>query len=378
MQTGDRYLAIRNVTLIGVVINITVTVAELVFGWLGNSQALIADGMHAFSDLVSDGVVLVAAKYTAQDADDEHPYGHGRFETVATVLVAAILLIVALFILIDASWRLFHPDALLHPSGLSLLIAALTILAKEGLYRYTIHVAEQVRSQMLRANAWHSRSDALSSIIVVIGIAGTMFGLLWADALAAIIVSFMIAHIGWSLGTGGLRELVDTGLETTKVEEIRQLIENIEGVKTLHELRTRQMGANALVDVHILVDPYISVSEGHQISETVRTRLINAVEEVAEVMVHIDPEDDQQHRTNLNLPSRGQISALIQQSWDTLDTRQTIERIVLHYLDGKLVIEVYLPLQVIIEGQAVQELSQHFSTFVDSQPDIQSIKVYFQ
>lgn len=374
----DRYLAIRNVALVSVVVNVTVTVAELTFGWLGHSQALIADGMHALSDLVSDGVVLVAAKYTAKDADDEHPYGHGRFETVATVLVAAILMIVALFILINAGQRLWQPDTLLRPSGLTLVIALLTIFAKEGLYRYTIYVAKQVRSQMLRASAWHHRSDALSSIIVVIGIGGTILGVAWLDAVAAIIVSVMIAQMAWSLGTGGLRELVDTGLDPDKVEQIRQVIENVEGVKTLHELRTRQMGANALVDVHILVNPRISVSEGHQIGETVRARLIGEVEEITEVMIHVDPEDDQQHHTDLNLPTRSQITAVLEQWWAAVDTRHTIERIALHYLSGKLVIEVYLPLQVITDGQEAHQLVQHFSTLVTQRADIQSITLCFQ
>jgi len=266
----ERYLAIRNVTLTGIVGNILLTIAKLIFGIIGQSQALIADGLHSLSDLISDGMILIAAKYSTQEADADHPYGHARFETLATVAVGVLLFLVAAGMLIDATRRLFDPTLLWQPTAISLAIAILSILIKEALYQYTIHVAKQVRSPMLQANAWHHRSDAVSSIIVLLGVAGTMAGLSGLDALAAIGVSLMIAHIAWSLGWGGIKDLVDTGLDYKQIIEIKNIIHSVDGVHTLHDLRTRKMGANALVDVHILVDPRLSVSEGHQIGEMVR------------------------------------------------------------------------------------------------------------
>lgn len=288
-MSTERYLAIRNATLVGVGINILLAVFKLMFGLIGQSQALIADGLHSLSDLISDGVVLIAAKYSVREADAEHPYGHGRFETLATVIVGCLLLTLAIGMLIDAGYRLLTPTLLLQPTLLTLWVAAFSILAKEGLYQYTLYVAKQIRSHMLHANAWHHRSDAISSIIVLIGVAGSILGLPWLDAVAAIGVSFMIAQIGWQLGWRSINELLDKGLEHEKIKQVEAIILSVEGVHSLHNLRSRYMGMNVLVDVHIVVDGAISVFEGHEIGEVVRHRLIEEIEELTEVLVHIDP-----------------------------------------------------------------------------------------
>lgn len=224
LSSKERYIATRNVTLVGALGNILMTIFKLIFGIYGQSQALIADGLHSLSDLISDSVVLVAAKYSSLDADADHPYGHGRFETLATVIIGALLILVAAGMLIDAGRRLLEPELLWHPTGITLIIVALSILLKEALYQYTIYIAKQVRSQILRANAWHHRSDAISSVIVFVGIAGSLVGIHWLDAVAAIGVSFMIAQIGWSLGWGAVRDLVDTGLDKNQVNQIKKLL----------------------------------------------------------------------------------------------------------------------------------------------------------
>lgn len=373
----DRYLAIRNVTLVGVIINIILSFAKLIFGWIGHSQALIADGLHSLSDLLSDGVVLVAAKYSNQHADEEHPYGHARFETVATVAVGLLLIIVAAWILIDAGRRLWSTESLLHPTALSLAITVISILSKEILYHYTMFIAQRVRSQMLRANAWHHRSDAISSVIVLIGILGSMAGVTWLDAIAAIGVSLMIAHIGWSLGLSGLQELVDTGLDNEQIEKIRQIIKSVDGVRTLHDLRTRRMGSNILIEVHILVNPRISVSEGHQIGEMVRSCLIDQMEEVSDVVVHIDPENDAEHSVNISLPLRDEIVARLKQHWQSLEVAREIEQIHLHYLGGKLTVDVYLPLKVIESTAQAQELSRRFIELAAHETQIRTIRLYY-
>lgn len=255
-----RYREIRRVTLIGSVIDLVLGVVKIVVGWLAHSQALVADGIHSLSDLATDFMVLYAAKHASKDADEEHPYGHGRIETVATVALGVALVAVAFGLAWDAVGRLFHPDELLEPGGLALAVAAVSVVAKEWIYHYTLRCARRLRSDMLRANAWHSRSDAISSIVVVIGVAGAMFGYPYLDAVAAIVVAVMIAKIGFDLVRSSTMELIDTALEPEQIEAIRKEIFSVPGVRAVHMLRTRKSGGDALVDVHIQVDPRISVS----------------------------------------------------------------------------------------------------------------------
>ncbi|OUD12689.1 hypothetical protein TPSD3_15640 [Thioflexithrix psekupsensis] len=373
----SRYVAIRNVTLVGVISNVILSVVKIIFGWIGQSQALIADGLHSLSDLVSDGVVLVAARFSSQDADAEHPYGHGRFETVATVLVGLILIAVAMGMLWDSTMRVLNPDSLLQPTEITLAIAVVSILLKEALYHYTVYVADRVRSQMLRANAWHHRSDAVSSVVVLIGVAGSMAGAAWLDAAAAMVVAIMIAHIGWSLGGEGLRQLVDTGLARHQVEKIKTLIRHVEGVRTLHALRTRHMGENALVDVHILVNPRISVSEGHHIGDRVRAKLLQQMPEIVDVTVHVDPEDDQHHEASLALPSRHELIGQLQQCWLHIGVAAAIEHISLHYLSGRLNVDIYLPLSVADDLQTVQQLSVAFKLATQQVTEVREVRVFF-
>ncbi|MBE9561722.1 MAG: cation transporter [Proteobacteria bacterium] len=373
-KNKERYITIRNTTLVGVLGNILMTIIKLGFGFYGKSQALIADGLHSLSDLISDGMVLVAAKYGTANADIDHPYGHARFETLATVGIGLLLILVAIGMFVDASRRLINPDLLLHPSTITLFIAALSILVKEALYQYTIHFAKKINSNLLQANAWHHRSDALSSVIVLIGIAGSIAGVPWLDAAAAMGVSFMIAYVGWELGWGGVSELVDTGLGSKKLAEIKAIINSTDGVVTLHDLRTRKMGGtNVLIDVHILVNPKITVSEGHQIGEIVRHNLMIKMYNVTHVLVHIDPENDENvSNTNFNLPSRTEITRRLQQLWQSVP----IEHINLHYLSGKLTIDVYLSLPT--NTQNIQAISQNFIQFAANEPDIENINVYYQ
>ncbi|MDM8564131.1 cation diffusion facilitator family transporter [Candidatus Halobeggiatoa sp. HSG11] len=366
-----RYITIRNVTLVGVLGNVLMTIIKLGAGFYGKSQALIADGLHSLSDLISDGVVLVAAKYGTANADIDHPYGHARFETLATVIIGALLIMVAIGMFIDASRRLIAPDLLLHPSKITLFVATLSILVKEALYQYTTHIAKKINSNLLQANAWHHRSDAISSVIVLIGIAGSIYGFPWLDAVAAIGVSFMIAHVGWSLGWGGVSELVDTGLDSQQLANIKQIIKSTDGVVALHELRTRKMGGtNILIDVHIIVNSRITVSEGHQIGEKVRSNLENEIKNIKDVLVHIDPENDERtSNTNLNLPSRAEIMKRLQQEI------VSIEYINLHYLSGKIIVDVYVALPTNI--QDIQAISLHFTKLVANEPDIEAVNVYY-
>ncbi len=338
-----RYKETRNVTLVGMVVNIGLSLAQLIGGTFTHSQALIADGVHTLSDLASDVVVLIAAKIASKDADDDHPYGHGRFETIATVILGLALAGVAVGIAINAIGRMMNPERLLQPEPLALIFAALAIISKEGLYQYTMIVANRLNSKMLKANAWHHRSDAISSLLVAIGVAGSIFlGLPWLDAAAAIVVAIMIFYMGARLILDSTMELVDTALDPQQTAKIGQFISNIEGVEHMHMLRTRKMGNNVLADVHLQVNSYLSVSEGHYIAERVIHELRHEFPEMHDITVHIDPEDDETCSPSKDLPSRNQVMAELYPLLQKNQVDNDISNIVLHYIDGKVEIEIFV------------------------------------
>ncbi|MCW9058764.1 MAG: cation diffusion facilitator family transporter [Gammaproteobacteria bacterium] len=347
--SDERYRATRNVTLVGSVLDLTLGIAKIVVGTLANSQALVADGIHSLSDLGTDFMVLYAARHAHRKPDREHPYGHGRIETAATVALGIALVAVAAGIAWDSLRRLFDPDLLLQPGPLALTVAIISVLSKEWIYHYTMRVARRLNSNMLKANAWHSRSDAISSIVVVIGIIGVMLGYPFLDAVAAVVVALLIARIGWDLAWSSLRELIDTALDSDEVKRIRDSIMKVDGVRTLHMLRTRRSGGSAFVDVHILVDPQVSVSEGHQIGERVRRTLLADSSDVSDVTVHIDPEDDERNSPCDHLPLREDLLAALGRAWEGMPMAARVRNVTLHYLNGKVHLDLTLPLDAAAE-----------------------------
>jgi cation diffusion facilitator family transporter len=309
----------------------------------------MADGLHSLSDLLSDILVLYANRHGSRHADADHPYGHARVETAATLILGTFLAVLGVILLVAAAMRLQHPEALKAVSPLALGIAILALIAKEGMFRYMLAVAKRVRSQMLVANAWHARSDAASSLVVIVGVIGNLLGYTFFDLLAAAVVGVMIAHMGGKLAFEAMAELIDTGLEAEEVEAIRQTLLNTHGVRGIHELRTRKMAENALVDAHIMVDPKISVSEGHYIAESARHAVLKQ-HHVMDVMVHIDPEDDLKAKPNAHLPSRPALLALLSERLGKFNLEDY--RVVFHYLDGKVDAEIYLPANQQIAHQA--------------------------
>lgn len=359
-QAQARYREVRKVTLIGSVVDLLLGLAKIFVGWIAHSQALIADGIHSLSDLATDFMVIFAAKHAHRAADEDHPYGHGKIETLMTVGLGLILMLVAVGITWDAVRRLFHPDQLLQPGPVALVVTVASILSKEFLYHYTMRLARKLRSNLLRANAWHSRTDAISSVVVLVGIAGTMAGLPYLDAIAAVGVALMIAKIAWDLSWSSLQELIDTALDAGEVERIREMINQVGGVRRIHMLRTRKSGSDALVDVHIQVDPTLSVSEGHRIGEKVRDDLIAQIEEVADVTVHIDPEDDESCSPCDHLPLRDEVLRTLRGRWQDLPAAAGIDSVTLHYLDGTIHVDVLLPIEWAPDRQAATLLTQEF------------------
>lgn len=357
ISKAQRKKAMDTATWWGLIVNLLLSIGKLVVGYIGHSQALIADGLHSLSDLVSDGMVLLATHHSNIDADEDHPYGHARYETFATITLAVLLTAVGIGIGVDAAYRLLDAEKLAIPGMITLWVAGASIASKEILYQYTMIVARRVKSSLLEANAWHHRSDAISSIVVFVGIAGAVWGYPMLDSIAAIIVALMICKIGWELGHQSFKELVDTGLDQQTLAQIEQAVMQIHGVKELHMLRSRRMGHMALVDLHILVAPRLSVSEGHQISEAVEMALIDQFEVIEDVTVHIDPEDDEQAGNSCrHLPLRDAVISNLKTLWqDIAETRQ-IQDLTLHYLDGKINIELVLPLSLIQSGAEPEQI----------------------
>ena len=374
----ERYAIIRRVTLVGAAVDFVLALGKIGGGLAAHSQSLVADGVHSLSDLVTDMLVLVAAKLARAKPDADHPYGHERIETAATVALGVVLILIGAGIAFDALRRLFHPEDLQVPAWWAMAIAAVSVAFKEGIYHYTIRAARRARSKLLEANAWHARSDAASSIVVIVGVGGTLLGLGYLDAIAAVVVSWMIGRMGFRLARQSVEELIDTGLDPEQVEEIRGALMEIDGVRDLHLLRTRQMGPKSLVDVHILLDdPKLSVSEGHQISETARADLIRKFHDIEDVTVHIDPEDDEEIAQGRHLGLRGAIEARLRSEWAGIPEAESIRRITLHYLDGRIQVEVELPLDLALGGGSPELLRRRFEGAAVRVADVSDVRVLF-
>lgn len=372
-----RYEASRRVTLVSVTWNLLLTVAQVAIGLIGNSQALVADGFHTLSDLITDFMVLFALKHGRKAADEEHPYGHARIETAVTLLLGIILFGVGLAIAARSGFRLYATEAFVAPSAVTLWVAVATLAAKEWLFRYTLRVAERYDSAMLRANAWHHRSDAISSLIVVAGIGGSLVGFGYLDSVAAIVVAAMVIKVGFDLGRQALQELIDTGLSAADLETLRRTIHAVSGVRTLHQLRTRRLGGQALVDVHILVDDRLSVTEGHQIGETVRARLMRDVAGIADVMVHIDTEEDLVEASCAHLPLRDAVLARLARYFQDIPEACAIEHVALHYRGGRIDLELLLPFGLCPDPEAAQRLAGRFAKAVHQDRDFRQVELRF-
>lgn len=375
LEDRERYRISQRVTITGAIINIILSVIQLVIGLLAHSQALVADAFHSMSDLISDVVVLWASHHASLQADHEHPYGHGRMETMGTLAVGGLLILVSVGIIVGVatSWS-NHTTTL---SAFALIAVVLTILGKEGLYQYTHHIARKIDSDLLRANAWHHRSDAVSSVIVLVGVGGNLLGIPHADGISAIIVGLMVGRIGWQITAKAIAELVDTALNKEQVEKICQVIEEVPGVKSLHSLRTRQMGSHALADVHILVDPTLTVSEAHQIGEMARITLTRNVSEIKDVIIHIDPEDDEFGSPSQKLPNRTQVMEQIIPLWQSLEYTQHIYEIKLHYLGGKIHLDLIFPIANMPEIAQIDSIERLFQQHAATLPYIGQIKLYY-
>jgi len=283
----QRYEAGRKSTLVSIVVNLVLTTLQIIVGIFSGSQALVADGVHSLSDLVADFVVLFAARQSRSPADADHQYGHQRFETAASLALGGTLLAVGIGMLVSAFFKLQTLNVqTVHLTALWVALA--TLVSKEILFRYMLGIAERVRSSMLVANAWHARSDAVSSLVVALGIAGNLLGFPLLDPIAALIVGLMIVRTGAVFFWQALNDLMDRAVSEEESQAIRETLLATPGVFGLHDLRTRKMGDMTIVDVHLELDGNQTVTEGHAIAALARQRVMEQ-HHVLDVMTHVDP-----------------------------------------------------------------------------------------
>ncbi len=278
------------VTWVGFWVNLLLVVAKLIVGVIAASQALLADGVHSLSDLISDIVVIVGLRWGRAEADANHPFGHGRIETVAGLAVGVLLVAAALWIGYSAAVSFAEEHLVSSPLD-AILVAAGSILLKEALYRYTVAVGQHIHSQAVVGNAWHHRTDALSSVVVLLGLAVGWIvpSWYWADGVAAIIVAVFVAKVGVDIAWRGLKEVVDTAPSDEIIDHMIRLAESIEGVYDAHDVKARYSGASLLAEIHIVVHPDQSVRDGHSIAKQVEAKLLENVERLDSVIIHVDP-----------------------------------------------------------------------------------------
>lgn len=375
MNTPNRLQVTRRVSLVSALTNLLLAVIKIIIGWIGHSHALIADGVHSFSDLLSDALVYFAAKMGDRKPDKEHPYGHHRIETMAVVIIAIFLLAIGAGIAYESVSAIVLKQHHVTMALPVVITAIISIGLNEWLFRYTLKAGKLVKSDLLISNAWHNRSDALVSIIVLLSIIGALLGFPYLDAIGAGIIALLILKMAFKMLSRSLSELIDAAVDAETSKAIRETIIQVNGVTDIHMLRTRLHAGMIFIDVHILVDPKISVSEGHYISDQVQKVLFQQIENIKDVTVHIDPEDDEARMPSLDSPSRAHIETTLRKAWSSLPSYDMIDRILIHYLDGKLEIEVFF-LAGALQHESLDHIKPAYLTAAQQLPDIEKIEFH--
>ncbi|QLE78736.1 cation transporter [Francisella sp. Scap27] len=345
-MSEDRYKITKKVTIVGMFINALLAFVKMLIGIVGRSPALFADGVHSLSDLISDVMVLFAAKYASIGEDENHPYGHERIETIATLVISA-LLIAAGFMIVYHSLSVLIDGGYTTPDKFTVYAAIFSVFGNEFIYQYTMRAANKIDSDMLRANAWHSRSDMWSSVVVLVGLAGALYGYAWMDALAAFIVCYMIVKMGVKWGYSAVSELIDEGVDEETNAKIREIIANTEGVEDFHYLRTRKMAGKIMLDVHVIVDKYSTASEGHYFAEIVKSNIYHNIENIKDITVHIDVTDHEDGVIKLENfePSRKEIYAAIAEFFEEYGLEESLileKNMSIYYFDDVINIDLFV------------------------------------
>ena len=285
---AERAAATVRSTWVSIAVNVGLSCLQIVMGAVSGSQGLIADGVHSFSDLVADFVVLLASRHSGKGADQDHPYGHQRFETGASLALGLLLLLVGAGMLWAAFGKLENPSAVRIVHTVAIWVVAATLIAKELLFRYMLAIGKRLKSSLLVANAWHARSDAVSSLVVGVGVIGNLSGYALLDPIAALIVGLFVTRMGWRFSWNSLQDLMDRAVDDGEVAAIRSTLLETPGVRGVHDLRTRKMGDMILVDVHLEIEASLTVQAGHDIALSAGQRVMQR-HRVLNIMTHVDP-----------------------------------------------------------------------------------------
>ncbi|MCH8311716.1 MAG: cation transporter [Nitrospinae bacterium] len=361
-------------TLIGAFANLLLSVAKFIGGVAGNSTALVADALHSLSDLLTDAIVMATHKIGQMPADSNHPYGHGRAETIGATIVGGVIILAGIWIGYEV-WQVIASGSQLVPTWLAAGVATFSIFVNEGIFHYTRIVGERTNSPAIIANAWHHRSDAISSVAVLIGILGAHFGYPVMDPLAGGVVALMILKVGYDILTDGLRDLMDTGLSEDQTQEFQKIIDGIPEVIKFHDLRTRTLGGEIFIDVHILVDTDLTVTEGHAAAERVRRSLINAFNRVQDVLVHVDGEEDQ-NLLQLYSATREDLRKIVDPMIADADITLKRTRMRVHYLKGTTLVEIYLQVDPDKSISEINPFLEDLKKRLKSTPEIDDVRIF--
>lgn len=374
----ENYRAAQQVTKIGTVADIFLTLAKLIIGFLSHSAALVAEGLHSAADVLFDLVVLIGMHLGRKEADESHPYGHGKFESLATLLLALILLAVAAGIAIEAANRIKDPD-LVPPDQLALWVAAGSMLIKELLYQYTVRVGRRIGSNIIIANAWHHRSDSIASFAALLGIAGAIAGWPMFDPIAAIGVAFFVGKVGVEIAIDSLEELTDSAnaIDNEIRETITRLINEHPEVLSAHLVKARKLGPDILVDVHVVVDPFLSVTEGHQIADEVEKTLLREVPDITAVMVHVDTSDELAEGEIRLYPNRRELREHFDNHVNLESPLVELQEVIPHFTREGIVAEVFLTAQAEARVASVGESALRLGrTLHQSHDDVTKVRLH--
>jgi cation diffusion facilitator family transporter len=368
MRAGSR------VVLVGAGINLFLSLIKGVVGFMTGSVALISDAGHSLGDLITDVIAWFSLRLSRQPRDADHPYGHGKFETMGTLSVAFFLVATGVFLLRESV------DAILHPTDTgawALAAAVVSIALNEWLYRYSMRVAIKIRSRVLEANAWHHRTDSLTSVVAFVGIGLNLLGLpAWEGWMAALISCF-VGWIGVRLGYQAVQELLDHSVGPDLIEKLEQALGQVDGVVDCHELRARRMGGDVLVDLHVQVPPDITVSHGHQIAEHVRSRLLAADPCVTEVLVHVDPEDDDDYDTP-QIQDVDNPENLVRTVAGTVEGVLSVSHVLCHFIHGRLEIQLHIEVEPALRVLQASAIASQVRRALEAQAGIHKVDVHLE
>jgi cation diffusion facilitator family transporter len=346
-------------TLVSALSDVGLAAVKFIAGIFGNSSALVADALHSVSDLATDFISYISIKVSHKEPDAEHPYGHGLAETIGTAVIGLFVAAVGITVVWQEQKHFsfsFPPVAQHDPTWLALAGAVISLVVKEALFIYTLRLGKKSNSESVIANAWHHRSDSLSSLAAAIGIVGSMMGYRQMDPLAAIVVGLLILHMGSKITWEAGQDLMERGLSEERLKEIQRIISSIPGVIQYHEIKTRKAGRDIFIDAHIQVNPRLSVSESHNIAEAVRFAIKKSDQSITDVMIHIDAEDDREGRYYRD--RREQVEVLINDALSRFPGVSLADRPVLHYSLRQAAAEISIESDPGVSAETVENASK--------------------